>query len=156
MATDDEKKRNMVRLSNLTLLGVSKGVWDFVGETAFALSQNIGNEIVKMMEKEMGLEIAGENPIDVVNEVSRLFVDEFGFARNIEVKENDGIISVDVQHCINRKLTDQLLESGVEKPFICPIMNVLVAVFKRLGIWARHDVKKNEAGNGSIITLELL
>lgn len=156
MATDEEKKRNMVRLSNLTLLGVSKGVWDFVGETAFALSKNIGDEILKLLEKEMGLEIAGEDPVDVVNEISRIFVDEFGFARDIEVSEKDGIIELNVQNCINRKLTDQLQAEGIEKPFICPIMNALVAVFKRMNIRARQDVKKNPEGNGSIISFELI
>jgi hypothetical protein len=156
MATDDEKKRNMVRLLNMTLLGVTKGVWDFVGETSFALSQKIGNEILKMMEKEMGLEIAGENHSDVINEICRLFVDEFGFARNIDVNEEDGVITLNVQHCLNSKLNDQLLEAGIEKSFICPIMNALVAAFKRMNIRARQDICKNPEGNGSIITLELM
>lgn len=156
MATEDEKKRNMLRLLNMTILGVTKGVWDFVGESSFALSKNIGDEIIRMMEKEMGLEIAGETPMDVVNEISRLFVDEFGFARNIEVDEADGIITLNVQHCINRKLTDQLAEAGVEKPFICPVMNAVVAAFRRQNIRARQDVVKNPEGNGSIITFELI
>lgn len=156
MATEDEKKRNMVRLLNMTLLGVTKGVWDFVGESSFALSRNIGDEIIRMMEKEMGLEIAGETPLDVVHEISRLFVDEYGFARHIEVSETDGIIKLDVQHCLNRKLDDQLGEAGVEKPFTCPVMNSVVAAFRRMNIRAHQDVVKNPEGNGSIITFELI
>ena len=156
MATEEKKKQNMMRLANLTLFGVTAGVWDFVGESSFALTGKIGDEILKMMEKEMGLEIAGEKHIDIITEISRLFVDEYGFADDIEVDEKDGSIIMKVSKCLNRNLTNKLAAAGVEKPFICPIMNAALAALKRLNVKARSDIEKCVEGKGSIITLELM
>ncbi len=154
MATDIEKKQNLIRLSNLSLAGVTKGVWDFVGESSLALSHSIGATIIRTMEKEMGLEISGENPKDVLQEISRIFVDEFGFASDIEVEENEQSYVLRVNYCVNRKLTDQLAAEGVEIPFICPAMNAAIAALDRMKIRVRHSVKKNSEKKGSIITLE--
>jgi len=35
----------------------------------------------------MELEIAGEKPEDVLTEIGRLFVDEFGFASSVDITE---------------------------------------------------------------------
>lgn len=156
MATEEQKKQNLLRLTNLTLLGVSAGIWDYFEESSFALSPKIGEEILKVLEKEMGLEIAGEKPIDILNEIARLFVDEFGFASDIEVSEEDGRFIAKVKNCVNRKLTDKLAAAGVTKPFICPIMNAAFAAFKRLNLKTRESVEKWEEGKGSIITFEVL
>ena len=156
MATEEKKKQNMARLANLTLFGVTAGIWDFVGESSFALTGKIGDEVLKMMEKEMGLEVAGEKPIDILTEIGRLFVDEYGFAGDIEVAEKDGSIIMKVSKCLNRNLSDKLTAAGVEKPFICPIMNAGLAALKRLNVKTRPGVEKWVEGKGSIITLDLM
>lgn len=157
MATDEQKKANMLRLSNLALLGLTAGVWDFVGESSFALSAGIGDRILEMMEKEMGLEIAGESPENVLAEIDRLFVDEFGFADDIAIEVvDDKHITMKVHRCLNRGLTDKLTEAGVEKPFICPIMNASQSALKRMGVKSRVEVEKWAEGEGSIIKLTVV
>ncbi len=148
MATDMEKKENKLRLTRLALTGLAKGVWDFVGETAFALTPVIGEDILQILEKEMGLEIHGEKPEDVLNEISRLFVDEFGCAESIDVNiENENTIKVQVNSCIDRDETKKLKDEGVPKPFICPIMNACLAALKRMDIRVHSDIETSPEGN---------
>jgi hypothetical protein len=113
----------------------------------------MGDSVLQVMEKEMGLELAGEDPEAVLMEVSRIFIDEFGFASDIEVQAlDDEHFQLKVKNCVNRKFTDKLMEAGVEKPFICPIMNASRSALKRMGYKVHEEVEKWEEGKGSIIT----
>jgi hypothetical protein len=153
MATDEQKKENRLRLTNMALLGLASSVWDTLGETSFAFSQPLGDAILEVMEKEMGLEIAGESPEDVLNEINRIFVDEFGFASDIALANTDDTkFEVKVRECVNRRFTDALMDAGVEKPFICPIMNACQAALRRMGYKMHENVEKWSEGKGSIIT----
>lgn len=155
MATEDAKKVNQYRLMSMALTGLASGVWDTLGESAFAFSGPMGKQILSVMEKEMGLEVAGENPEEVIGEIGRIFVDEFGFAGDITVKTiGPDHIEVRVLNCINRRYTDQLAAAGVEKPFICPILNASQAALRRMGHKMHEDVQKWTEGNGSIITFK--
>jgi len=156
MATEEQKKANQLRLANLTLFGVTAGLWDLLGDTALAVGPQVGEQVLNVMEKEMGLEIAGETPEEVLTEIARLFVDEFGFAGNIEVVTEGDTITMKVRNCLNRGLTDRLVEAGVGKPFICPVMNAGAVAMRRLGIKAQQDVVKWTEGNGSIISFKLI
>lgn len=155
MATDEQKKVNQYRLMSMALTGLASGVWNTLGDSAFAFSGPMGNQILRTMEKEMGLEVAGESPLDVMTEISRIFVDEFGFASNITVTEvEDEHFEIRVHNCINRRYTDELVAAGVEKPFICPILNACQASLRRMNFRMREDVQKWTEGNGSIITFK--
>lgn len=155
MATEEAKKRNQYRLMSMALTGLSTGVWNTLGESSFAFSGLMGRQILSVMEDEMGLEVAGESPEDVVDEIGRLFVDEFGFAADITVSSNgEDHMELKVRNCINRKYTDELLEAGVAKPFICPILNASQAALRRMGYKMHEDVEKWVEGNGSIITFQ--
>ncbi len=154
MASEDQKKENRLRLTNLALLSLASSTWDTLGETSFAFSSQMGEHILEVMEKEMGLEIAGEDPQDVMTEIGRIFVDEFGFCSDIDVEADNGGYAVKVKQCVNRKFTDQLLQAGVEKPFICPIMNACQAALRRMNFKMREDVTKWTEENGSIITFK--
>ena len=156
MATDEEKKQNMLRLARLTLYGLTTGIWDLIGEGALGLSHEIGDEILPVLEKEMGLEIAGENPTEVLQEVGRLMVDEFGFAKEVEVTSDGDVLTMKVHTCANRKLTDDLMAAGVGKPFICPFLCISDTVLDRMGVKAMTNVEKWVEGKGSIITFELI
>ncbi len=156
MATEEQKKVNQLRLANMTIYGLAAGLWDFLGETSYALTPKMGTAILGVMEKEMGLEIAGEKPEDVLNEIARIFVDEFGFAGDIEVVKEDDVVLMKVHKCLARNLTDQLMEAGVESPFTCPIMNASQAAMKRLNMKARSHVDKWAEEKGSIITFEMM
>jgi hypothetical protein len=113
----------------------------------------MGDHILEVMEKEMGLEIAGDDPQEVMIEISRIFVDEFGFCSDIDVEANEGDYTLTVKKCVNSKLADQLQAAGVEKPFICPIMNACQAALKRMNFKMRSDVTKL-AEEDSIITFK--
>jgi hypothetical protein len=104
----------------------------------------------------MGLEIDGESPEDVLQEVGRLFVDEFGFATEVEVASDGDVITMKVHNCANRTFTDDLVAAGVGSPFICPFMCVSDAVFDRMGEKALTKIEKWVKGNGSIITFEFI
>lgn len=154
MANEDQKKQNILRLTQMALTSLTASVWDTLGDSSFALTTSMGDELLHLFEKEMGLEIAGETPEAVIHEIGRIFVDEFGFAKEIKAttSEDGRQIQIYVTSCINRAFTDKLLAAGVQKPFICPIMNTTAAALKRMGFKMHNDVAKWIEGNGSIIT----
>ncbi len=155
MATDEQKKDNRLRLTNMALLSLASSTWNMLGDTAFSFSGPMGHKILDIMEKEMGLEVAGETPQDVMMEIGRIFVDEFGFASEIEVNsKSDDHFEVKVHNCINRSFTDKLVAAGVEKPFICPIMNACQAALRRMDFKMHESVEKWVEGKGSIITFD--
>ena len=153
MATETQKKDNLLQLTTMSLLSLTAGVWDTLGETSFALGNNIGTQLLEMMEKDTGLEIAGETPQDVMTEIGRIFVDEFGLAQDIDVAIDNDRFELKVKQCVNFQLSTELLQkAGVEKPFICPVMNACGAALKRMGHRTRPDIKSWPEGRGSIIT----
>ncbi len=154
MATEDEKKGNQLRLAALTLRGTALGIWQMVGDSAVSLGPTIGDELLKVMEQEMGLEVAGETPNDILVEIGRLFVDEFGFAQSVTVTGNDKVFTMEVNGCVMAAMTGRLIDEGVD-PFICPYRNVSIAALKRLGIKARTRLESH-TGGGSVITFSLL
>jgi hypothetical protein len=156
MATEAKKAENTLRLAGMTLVSMSVGIWDFVGEAALVLAPQMGEETLKMMEKEMGLEVSGEKPEDMLAEIGRLFVDEFGFASEITVESADNTITVKAKDYGLVPLLEQMEAAGVERPFICAIMNAGLAALRRLGLKAHVDIEKWKAGNGTITTFELI
>ena len=157
MATEQQKQQHQLRLTNMALVGITAGVWQTLGDSAFALSGPMGNQILDMMEKEMGLEVAGESPEAVVSEIARIFVDEFGFASDIQIEaQGEDMLRLKVCKCVNRTFTDKLVAAGVEKPFICPILNACQAALRRMGYKMHEDVVKWVEGEGSIITFNAI
>jgi hypothetical protein len=155
MATEEGKKENRLRLTNMALLSLSASTWNTLGDSAFAFSGPMGSQILDIMEKEMGLEIAGEDPQEVMSEIGRIFVDEFGFCGDIDVEtQSEDTMVLKVHNCVNRAFTDKLMAAGVEKPFICPIMNACQAALRRMDYKASNDVEKWVEGKGSVITFK--
>ena len=152
MATEEQKKANQLRLAGVVLRGTAVGIWDMVGESASTLSPGIGEKILQVMEKEMGLEIGGEKPEEVLTEMARLFVDEFGFCGSISVVPSDRKVTMTVRQCLMANLTGKLIEDGVD-PFICPYRNAGIAALKRLG--AKPRTRVHFDGKDSVITFEL-
>ena len=153
MATDDKKMENQLRLMGMTMRGVALGIWNVVGETAVSLGAPIGDQTLEVLEKEMGLEIGGEKPEDVLTEIGRLFVDEFGFAERVDVDSSSGSVSMVVKNCKMAALTGKLIDDGVD-PFICPYRNTGLAALKRMGLHPRARVAF-DPDRGSVITFEL-
>lgn len=153
MATEEKKKANRLRLTNLALLSVTKGAWDVLGRKGVnSFSGVMGDSILHVMEQEMGLEIAGEDPEAVLMEISRIFIDEYGFASDIDVERvDDEHFRLKVHNCVNRSFTDKLIDNGVDHPYICPIMNATRSALKRMGYKVHENIEKWPEGKGSII-----
>lgn len=155
MATEEQKKINKLRLTQIVLTGLASGIWDILGEGAMGLTHQIGAGILPVMEKEMGLEIVGETPADVLQEIGRLMVDEFGFAQNVEVIDNGDTLDMKISKCINAGLTGEMKKAGVGKPsFICPYMALSDAALDKMGTKAISQMQKNE--KTEVITFELI
>ena len=149
MATDLEKVENMFRIQQIQIFGVTKGLWDFVEDSAFALSPNMGEQVLNVMENEMGLDLNGDKPVQVLNNISQLFIDEFSIAEKIEIEELNNVYRLKVHQYVFNKISSQLEHAGV-KDFICPVMNASVAALRRLNLKVRSNTENNGADYSTI------
>ena len=133
-----EEKKNTMRLMTLMIAGMAKALYELFGETAFATMNEVGKTTLEIMENEMGLEVDGESPKDVLTEIGRIFADEIGFIESFDTTEEENTLTLTVNHCQGWNLTQTILKTGVEIPFTCPIMNVCQAALSRMG----HPVQK--------------
>ncbi len=138
MATEEEKKRNLVKLSSLVIHGLTRGLWELLGESAEVTAKLIGHTNVEMLEKEMGFEVAGEDLQDMMTELDRVFVDELGALDQCETVVEDNQITMTCTGCKFMSLTRDLMQEGIP-PFICPFKGMAIAsVSKRIDSDARH------------------
>jgi len=152
MATEEQKKKNLMRMMSMMIAGMAKSLYELFGDTAYATMTEVGKELLGIMENEMGLEIAGENPKDVLTEIGRIFEDEFGFIASFKVEGDDNELSLIVDKCQGWDLTQKVLKTGVEIPFTCPIMNVGHAALTRMGKSAHRKIESRPEVRGSTIT----
>lgn len=137
MATEEEKKRNLLKLSSLVIHGLTRGLWELLGESANATAKLIGENNIVMLEKEMGFEIAGENLQDMMMELNRIFVDELGALDDADVEINDAEVTLTYKHCKFMSLTQDLMNEGIPS-FICPFKGMaMAAITKRLDTTVR-------------------
>jgi hypothetical protein len=155
MATDEQKAQNRLKLYQVMIMGMALGVWDLIGETAKAISPKIGEQVLTVMEKEEGLEVAGETPENVLTEIGRLYVDELGSASAAELETDGNVLSLKLRNATGNELFYQLQAAGVE-PFFEPVMCVGLAALARMGKRARVNAEPWEEGNGRIIHYELV
>jgi hypothetical protein len=155
MATEEQKKENLIRVKNLMISGMAKALWDLFGESCYATMNEVGQDILQIMEKEMGLEIAGEDPKDVLTEIGRIFVDELGYVDSFSVDGDGNTLYLHVDNCRGWAMTQQIMKTGVEEPFTCPIMNVGQAAMRRLGKRAHRKITPRPDVKGSTITFTL-
>jgi len=156
MAAEATNTANRLRLTGISFVGLAIGIWDFVGEAACALSPKIGEEVLAFMKQELGLEINGQNPEDLLAEIGQLFVDEFNFASDACVESTGNTITIRIKDYAGLDLMEQLEAAGVNKPFICPIMNTGIAAIRQLGLRPHVKIEKWEAGKGMIGTFRLI
>lgn len=154
MATDEEKKANQMRLLGMVFTSMARGFWEMVEDGALALGPTLGKQLLNVMENEMGLEIAGENTQDVINEMGRLFVDEFGFAQKVDVQQNQDGIALHVHNCVLKAMDAELTRDGVE-PYICPFRNCGLAALTRANVRTRPAVVFDEQ-QGCTVTFRTL
>lgn len=135
MATMEEKKLRQLRLFNNLVFGFAKGLYDLFGDSALATVDTIGEDILEEMEHELGLEIHGENPHDILLEIERLLEDEYGLVKSAKLEMHPETHEIDMicEGCLLWKATKDLQEEGVP-PYTCvPMMMASAALHKRLG-----------------------
>ncbi len=135
MATMEEKKLRQLRLFNDLIFGFAKGLYDLFGDSAMATVDTIGEDILEEMEHELGLEIHGENPEDILMEIERLLVDEYGLVKKAKLEMHPETHEIDMvcEGCLLWKTTADLQAEGIP-PYTCaPMMMASAALHKRLG-----------------------
>ncbi|MCD6344376.1 MAG: hypothetical protein J7M17_02055 [Anaerolineae bacterium] len=132
MATIEEKKRNRLRLNNYILAALAEGLWGLMGEAAVGLTTKFGEMILKVMEKEMGLELAGESVEDWAAEIGRLYVDEFDAGKELNVEDTGDTITVHAGGCMFQRACTSLQDGGIP-PYICPVRAICAAALRRMG-----------------------
>ncbi len=156
MATEEEKKKNIMRLMTLMISGMAKALYDLFGETAYATMTEVGRTTLEIMENEMGLEVDGEAPEDVLTEIGRIFCDEMGFIESFSTAKEGNALVLTVNRCQGWDLTQSIMKTGVETPFTCPIMNVCQAALSRMGFVVRKSIVPIPETRGSSIYFTLL
>ena len=130
MATEEEKKKNLARINAMIIYGLEKGLWDLFGEAALATTNTVGEGMLTILEKTMGLEIGGEDPQDILTEIGRIFVDEYGIATDFDITKEGDTVSFCVQKCVLMKVEADLIAAGI-KPFVCPYLNIAAAAMRQ-------------------------
>ena len=151
MAAEEEKSRNLLRMTSLIIEGMAKTLYDMFGESALATMEQVGKDMLEIMEKEMGLELAGESPEDVLTEIGRLFEDEMGLIERFHLERNDKEISMGIDQCRAWDLDQRIKNHGVDIPFTCPVMNVGKGALRRLGMQAHRRIELKEDKPGCTI-----
>jgi hypothetical protein len=135
MATMEEKKIRQLRLFNNLIFGFAKGLYDLFGDSALATVDTIGEDILEEMEHELGLEIHGEDPQDLLMEIERLLQDEYGLVKSAKLEMHPETHEIDMvcEGCLLWKATRDLQEEDIP-PYSCvPMMMASAALHKRLG-----------------------
>ena len=153
MATEEQKKRQLVRVFSLMIEGLAKGIYDLFEDSAYALMKTVGTDLLEIMQKEMGLEIAGEEPGDVLNELMRIWVDEIGFFEEGKVEETENGWIVTASRCKGWNLTQKILATGVKEPFTCPIMNSMNAALGKMNVKTHMHIEPVPDVRGTMFTL---
>lgn len=156
MATEEQKKANMMRLMTLMIGGMAKAIYDLFGDTAYATMAEVGKSLLAIMEDEMGLELDSDNPEEVIMEIGRIFADEMGFVADFNVKTEGNQILLSIDRCAGWDLTQSIAKHGVDVPFTCPIMNVGQAALLKMGKHAQKQITPREEVRGSVIAFTLL
>ncbi|MGC9400484.1 MAG: hypothetical protein ACP5HM_15295 [Anaerolineae bacterium] len=135
MATMEEKKLRELRLFNNLISGFAKGLYELFSDSALATIDTIGENVLQEMEDELGLEIQGEKPQDILTEIGRLLEDEYGLVKSarLEIDPEARKIDIRCESCRLWKMSWDLQEEGIP-PYTCvPMMMASSALRKRLG-----------------------
>lgn len=135
MASEEQKKARMIKLFNMIIAGMAKGLYDLFGPAAIGIVGPIGEEILEEMEQELGLEIHGEDPQTILTEIERLLIDEYGLMKDCKIEIHPETHEVDliVKEPILWHAIEELVDAGMP-PLACMEMIIAEAALrKRLG-----------------------
>ena len=133
MATESEKKSKLIEMEGISIYGLTLSLWELFGEASFATSQSMGDYLLTFLEAESGLEIEGENPENILKEVTRLLTDEVGLIDEGKSEINGDRIKISCVNCGNANTSNALVAQGVQ-PFYCPVYSIVSSAMReRLG-----------------------
>ncbi len=153
MATEEEKKKQLVMVFSMMVQGLAAGIYELFEDSAFALMKTVGKDLLDIMQKEMGLEIEGEDPGEVLNELLRIWVDEIGFFESAKVEKTDNGWVIVGNKCKGWNLTQKILKTGVKEPFTCPVMNSMNAALDKIGVKTHMKIEPVHETKGTKFTL---
>ena len=153
MATEDEKKRQLVKVFSLMITGLASGIYDLFEDSAYSLMSKVGKDLIDIMQKEMGFEIEGETPDEVLNELLRIWVDEIGFFESATVEKLDNGWVIKGNNCKGWNLTQKILATGVKEPFTCPVMNTMHSALEKVGVKTHMKIEPQPKVKGTKFTL---
>ena len=155
MATDQDKYANRARLWGMVVVAMTTGIWDMVEESSVTLSPLIGASLLSLLEKNAGLEIAGEKPEHMLVELGRILVDEFGYATEAKVEGSDKSYKLILINAVGLPEYKALEAKGITKAFSNPVYCTGIAALARLGYKCRAKVDINLETKTQVTTFEL-
>jgi hypothetical protein len=156
MATDADKFANRARLWGLVTVAMTLGIWEIIEESAVTISPMIGNSLLQMLEKNLGFELAGEKPENMLVELSRIFIDELGYGSEAKVEGSDKNFKLTIINAVGLPEFQALADRGVTKPFSNPIYCTGIAAMNRLGYKCRAKVEIDLATRTQTTYFELI
>ncbi len=137
MVTETEKQERLLRVFNIMIYGLAKGLWDLFGEASFSTTNAIGDEVLEILEKELDMTVEGNSPEAILNEINRVLIQEIGTMEAGRVELAGQEIHMACEKCVLRDATMDLEDADVQ-PFACLPMTLATATMrKRLGTRSR-------------------
>ena len=131
MASETEKKDRLLKIFNIAMFGLIEGIWDLFGEASFATINSIGDKLLRVIENEIGFEVKGETPKEILTEINALLVNEIGtMEAGMVIMDESGKVSMACEKCCLQKATGWLENEGVQ-PFACVPMNIFAAAIRK-------------------------
>lgn len=131
MATEEQKGKNVQALMGNLLKALVIGAYDVMGDSATAMSVQIGNSIMDWMEKDLGFDPnAAASEDAMVKDLLNVFDNELGAAQSMSFKGDGESFQLTIDGCSFMPLTGELMEAGVPA-FPCPFLNASIAAIKK-------------------------
>lgn len=146
MAIEEQKMERQISVFNEIVAGFAKGLYDIFDDSALAMANTLGLELLKGMEQDLGLEISAEDPQELLREIESLLLDEYGFCEAAAFDINDGYIDMKIEECQLWQATEKLLKADVP-PYTCiPMMMASASLQNRLGMISKYDGIEQDTG----------
>lgn len=155
MATEQEQVYNRALMWGLTVVGLTKGIWELVDSSAVALSPQIGAQMLSAIEAHIGRKVEQQDPVELLDAFARVFVDEMGFCSDFSLETAGNKIVITLKHAIGSPELASVKQSGVGKLFSHPFLCVCLAALARVGVKATGDVDIDPATHTQVVTFNL-
>ncbi len=126
----DEQRQQWDRLSQMMIYGLEKGLWNMLGEASLAVVNTVGQEMLEVLEKEWGLQVAGSDPKELMANIGELFIEKMGIAETFDIEKENGAVALHVFKCHLMGIEAKLVEQGIQ-PFLCPFLNIAMAALRK-------------------------